>query len=352
LFAIFEFVVTLDILEAVFESTEILITIWVTFDGFFPVRYIIFPASNKQGAVSVAHLSLTVSFVINEVATDDIINAAEVGGVITGTNFSGFRVGVIFGSNGLGNQDIGSEATVAGTSWSYTLVAADIIAMGEGAFRTIFVKQFVGEGLYQDAVGSSVISAKTSRNITVDTTAPTATIMMSDDELANGETSTVTITFSEAVTNFANDDVTVENGTLDSLTKADDGITWVGTFTPNFSFDDQITNVVSLADTYTDLAGNVGTVATSPNYKVLAPVLMEAITLSDSALKIGENSTVSIPFFGTATMSATPVVDSLAWNLTYTDGTPDEVQACFLASAQTLSFVATAHFLFILPLPF
>jgi hypothetical protein len=77
LFAIFEFVVTLDILEAVFESTEILITIWVTFDGFFPVRYIIFPASNKQGAVSVAHLSLTVSFVINEVTNVTILASGK-----------------------------------------------------------------------------------------------------------------------------------------------------------------------------------------------------------------------------------------------------------------------------------
>jgi hypothetical protein len=143
------------------------------------------------------------------------------------------------------------------------------------------------------------------------------------------------------VTNFDNDDVTVENGTLDSLTKADDGITWVGTFTPNFSFADQITNVVSLANTYTDLAGNVGTVATSANYKVLAPVLMEAITLSDSALKIGETSTVTIPFFETATISATPVVDSLVWNLTYTDGTPDEVQACFLAATNFWSSILT-----------
>jgi hypothetical protein len=41
---------------------------------------------------------------------------------------------------------------------------------------------------------------------------------MSDAALSAGETSLVTITFSEAVTGFANADLTIENGTLGTLT--------------------------------------------------------------------------------------------------------------------------------------
>ena len=80
---------------------------------------------------------------------------------------------------------------------------------------------------------------------------------MSDTALKIGDTSTVTITFSEAVTGFDNTDVTVDNGTLSTLTAADGGVTWTATFTPTANIEDT-TNVVTVADTYTDVAGNAG----------------------------------------------------------------------------------------------
>ncbi|EGH26669.1 hypothetical protein PSYMO_36488, partial [Pseudomonas amygdali pv. mori str. 301020] len=40
-----------------------------------------------------------------------------------------------------------------------------------------------------------------------------------------GETSLVTITFSEAVSGFNNADLTVENGTLSAVSSSDGGIT-------------------------------------------------------------------------------------------------------------------------------
>ena len=285
-------------------------------------------AGNNGGAgttptISIDTLAPTAP-VINVVATDGIINAAEVGGVITGTNESGASVALSIAANV-------RVATVAGTIWSYTLVAADIIAMGEGA-ETLRATQ-------TDAAGNT--SAARTRDVTVDTLAPTATIVMDDVELAAGETSIVTIDFTEAVTNFDNADVTVQNGTLNTLATTNGGITWSGLFTPDIVIVDEITNVVSLANTYTDQAGNVGTVATSGNYTVLAIVLQDAITLSASAFKVGDTSTVTIPFFETSTISATHVVDSLAWNLTYTDGTPDEVRACFLAATNFWSSILT-----------
>jgi hypothetical protein len=54
--------------------------------------------------------------------------------------------------------------------------------------------------------------------------------------------------------------------------------------------------VVSLATTYTDVAGNTGTAATSPNYKIDTKAPTATITLSDTALKVGETAVVAITF--------------------------------------------------------
>ena len=81
-----------------------------------------------------------------------------------------------------------------------------------------------------------------------------------------GETSTLTITFSEAVTGFDNSDITLENGTLTAVSSSDGGVTWTGTFTPTDDIEDT-TNVISVGTTLTDLAGNAPlTGADTANY--------------------------------------------------------------------------------------
>src|SRR5882724_12836123 len=87
-------------------------------------------------------------------------------------------------------------------------------------------------------------TGSSSANYEVDTKAPTTvSATMRDSALKIGDTSTVTIAFSEAVTAFDNSDVTVEHGTLSTLTSGDGGITWTGTFTPTSNIEDT-TNVV------------------------------------------------------------------------------------------------------------
>ena len=144
-----------------------------------------------------------------------------------------------------------------------------------------------------DAAGN-VSNPSSGFDIQVDTSAPTATIQMDDTVLKAGESTTVTITFNEAVTGFSNSDVTVENGTLTTLTSSDK-ITWTGTFTPAVGVNDA-TNVISLKTSYTDLAGNAGTSAISDNYLIdlIAPTAV--ITLSDIAIKIGDTSIVTVTF--------------------------------------------------------
>ena len=98
---------------------------------------------------------------------------------------------------------------------------------------------------------------------------PTATVVVADSSLIIGETSLVTITFSEAVTGFTNADLTVVNGTLSAVSSSDSGVTWTATFTPTASVIDS-TNVITLNNAgVTDLPGNAGTGTTiSPNCSV------------------------------------------------------------------------------------
>lgn len=131
---------------------------------------------------------------------------------------------------------------------------------------------FVGDitvDVAANAASDSSGNGNTSPNtftLDIDTIVPTATITLSDNDLTQGETATVTITFSKAVENFTLADLTAENGTLSGLNTVDN-VTWTATFTPDSPVNDN-TNMISLADTYTDNAGNPGTTATSPNYEI------------------------------------------------------------------------------------
>ncbi|WP_445181323.1 Ig-like domain-containing protein [Pseudomonas sp. McL0111] len=148
-----------------------------------------------------------------------------------------------------------------------------------------------------DLAGNAGTGSTNSANYVVDTVRPTATVVVADNNLAIGETSLVTITFSEAVTGFTNADLTIANGTLSAVTSADGGITWTATFTPNSSVNDA-TNLITLNNAgVTDLAGNAGAGTTdSNNYVIDTAPPTATIVVADNALKIGETSLVTITF--------------------------------------------------------
>ncbi|MFT4936963.1 MAG: Ca2+-binding RTX toxin-like protein, partial [Pseudoalteromonas distincta] len=116
-----------------------------------------------------------------------------------------------------------------------------------------------------DAAGNAGTGTTNSNNYAVDTLRPTASIAVADTALSVGETSLVTITFSEAVSGFTNADLTVANGTLSAVSSADGGITWTATLTPTASVTDT-TNLITLTNTgVVDAAGNAGTGTTDSN---------------------------------------------------------------------------------------
>ncbi|WP_256349718.1 Ig-like domain-containing protein [Pseudomonas gingeri] len=148
-----------------------------------------------------------------------------------------------------------------------------------------------------DIAGNSGSGTSESNSYAIDSQRPTATIVIADPVLTAGETSQVTITFSEAVTGFDNSDLTVPNGTLSAMTSSDGGITWTATFTPTSNINDT-TNLISLNNAgYTDLAGNAGAGSTSSaNFTIDTVRPTATIVVADNALKVGETSLVTITF--------------------------------------------------------
>jgi len=170
----------------------------------------------------------------------------------------------------------------------------------------------------------------------VDIVPPTLAISATDLNLALGESTTVTFTFSEAVTGFDATDVTLAGGTLTGLTTADGGVTWTATFTQDGS---ATAPSITVADnTYTDLAGNLGTGDVLDGtdgfvVDIVPPTL--AITTDDLALAAGETANISFTFSEAVTgfdanditliggtLSALVTTDNITWTAVFTpDGT-------------------------------
>jgi len=243
--------------------------------------------------------------------------------VLSGTNESGSRVKVFNGSTELGS------ATVSGTSWSYSATVAN------GTTYQFNVKE-------TDLAGNTS-AATINFAVTGDTTAPSvSSFTLSDTALKASETATVTLVFSEAVASFSSAaDITADNGTLATMTSADN-ITWAGTFTPTANTEDD-NNTLSLATSYTDTAGNAGPAATTANYAVetLAPTISSVtagwgtslnateddsagtVTIVTSGAENGQTVTVALNgtnYTGTVSDNSTSVTVSASGLQALTDG--------------------------------
>ncbi|MDE8755052.1 Ig-like domain-containing protein [Pectobacterium polaris] len=175
-----------------------------------------------------------------------------------------------------------------------------------------------------DAAGNAGVGSETSGNISIDTALPTATIAVSDNALKAGETTEVTITFSEAVSGFSNANLSVTDGTLSNVTSTDGGVTWTATFTPNANVTNAGTAIGLTYTGVTDAAGNAGVGSeTSGNISIDTALPTATIAVSDNALKAGESAEVTITFseavsgFSNADLT---VADGTLSNVTSSDG--------------------------------
>jgi len=176
-------------------------------------------------------------------------------------------------------------------SSSSTVYTATFTPSGEGS-TTIDVNS----SKFTDGVGNNN-SAASQFNWTYAIPPSVSSFLMSDTSLKAGETSTVTLVFSEAVSGFSSsDDITVQNGSLSTMSSSD-SITWTGTFTPSSNTDDA-SNIFTLGTSYTDASGNSpSSAATTANYSVttIRPTVT-SVSFGDTSMIIGETSLVTIVF--------------------------------------------------------
>ncbi|MCW8177430.1 SwmB domain-containing protein, partial [Verminephrobacter aporrectodeae] len=121
-------------------------------------------------------------------------------------------------------------------------------------------------------------------------TRPTATITLADSALTTGETTTVTIAFSERVHGFDATDVDLmnANGTLGTLSTTNN-VTWTATFTPTAGVEDATNTIrVNLAGVTNNAQRTGAGTASSSNYTVntrptdtTAPVINTAVVTGD-----------------------------------------------------------------------
>jgi len=165
-------------------------------------------------------------------------------------------------------------------------IGADVLALNSGTIRDL--------AGHNATLTHSAVSANTSYK--VDTTTPTVnSFTISDSLLTIGETATVALVFSEAVFGFASAaDITVPSGSLASMTSSEN-ITWTGTFTPTANRE-VTSNTLSLATSWTDLAGNAGPAETTANYEVETKAPTGSFTFTDYHFKLGDNATVTLDF--------------------------------------------------------
>lgn len=148
-----------------------------------------------------------------------------------------------------------------------------------------------------DEAGNTGTGTTNSNNYALQTVRPTATVVVEDDALGIADTSTVTVTFSGAVSGFNNSKLTVANGTLSVMSSTDGGVTWTAMLTPDPTVTQQ-SNLITLDMTgITNAAGNsgVGTVHSNP-YDIDMVRPTASLVVADTALEAGETTQVTITF--------------------------------------------------------
>jgi hypothetical protein len=148
-----------------------------------------------------------------------------------------------------------------------------------------------------NGAGNAGVGTTDSNNFTIDTQRPTATISVADNNLGIGQTTTVTIGFSEAVSGFDLSDLSVANAVLSNLASSDGGKTWTATLTPTAAISDATNLIVLDTSLVNDAAGNVGSgIVISNNFAIDGERPTAIISVANPSLTVGQTTTVTFTF--------------------------------------------------------
>jgi Ca2+-binding RTX toxin-like protein len=167
-----------------------------------------------------------------------------------------------------GTAEAGVTVTLYDTD-GVTVLGSDVAdGAGDWEITALALSEGVHSLTAKATDGPDVSSASTALAVTIDSTAPTATIVLADSSLQGGESTQVTVTFSEAVTGFTRDDLTAPHGVLSALTTSDN-VVYTGTFTAAAGVTHANNNITLDNSLVADSAGNVGSGTTpSASYSV------------------------------------------------------------------------------------
>ncbi|TAN47330.1 MAG: hypothetical protein EPN21_17805, partial [Methylococcaceae bacterium] len=177
-----------------------------------------------------------------------------------------------------------------GVTWKATFIPA----AGVNAAGNVITLDNSG---VRDLAGNAGIGVSASTPYAIDTQRPTVTLQLADNTLTVGETTPLTITFSEAIKGFDNADLSVEGGTLTTLAATDNGLTWRAVFSPAPNLSDAGNTIQLINGGVTDLAGNnPAGMHQSNRYTVDTQRPAAGIVMADAAFKAGDTSLLTITF--------------------------------------------------------
>ena len=196
----------------------------------------------------------------------------------------------------------GGSATYSGGSGTDALTFTYQVMPGDNTAALAVNGYNLGGASFLDAAGHNAdvnLFDKLSGIVQIDTTAPTASVAADHTALLAGETSTVTFTFSEAVSNFVLGDATVTGGSLGDLVhvglNGSNQDIYTATFTPGVT-NTEVGSVQVTASSYADLAGNNGAASNTLSFSgdTLAPTV--SVAANHTALLAGQTAAVIFTF--------------------------------------------------------
>jgi surface protein len=203
-------------------------------------------------SINTANTELTVTF------SEGVYDTTGVTGDLEATDFA------LSIDGGVATLGSATPTSITKTSQSVWVLGFSTSGTANGS-ETITVVPASSTSIYDAAANAAATSQSNNTALLVERVAPTVTLTGPSGNVTTAFT--VTATFSEAVTGFALDDITVANGTISSLVTGNAPV-YTFTVTPTLG---TIVTVSIAANKVTDTAGNANTASNTFSIQAYSP---------------------------------------------------------------------------------